>query len=149
MSDKITVSEVAEVIKRFKIEPETTREIIEALNERIAAAEADSPEPKPRGKQQYCILVSDPAGKIPQGLVGWVVQIPENASPASVNDRVNKAAHEFNATKKGRLIPVKSVGEAMESVKRKHFKNAELAVKTKMPVAVLVTNNKLSEAPSV
>jgi hypothetical protein len=68
---------------------------------------------------------------------------PENASPFSTMDRVFKGAYDFNASKKGRLLPVKSIGEALESVSAKYFKEAELWAKTKMPVAVIVTDNVL------
>ena len=54
---------------------------------------------------------------------------------------VNRGAYDFNASKKGRLLPVKSVGEALESASAKYFKESELWVKTKMPVAVVVTDN--------
>ena len=41
------------------------------------------------------------------------------------------------------FLPVKSVGEALESAGAKYFKDAELWVKTKMPVAVMLTDNVL------
>ena len=148
MSDKIEISQVAEIIKRHKIEPATLRDIVEEMNALIQEKD-EGEESVPRAKQAFNIVISDPSGKVPQGLVGWVVQIPENASPASIMDRVFGAAHEFNASKKGRLLPVKSVGEAFESVSRKFFKEKELHTKTRTPVAVIVTDNKLSEPPSV
>ena len=46
-------------------------------------------------------------------------------------------------SEKGRLLPVKSVGESLESVSAKYFKEAELWVKTKLPVAVMITDNLL------
>jgi len=90
------------------------------------------------------VLLSDPSGKLPQkDLTGWVVQIPESASPYSTTDRIFKGAYDFNASKKGRLLPVKSIGEALESASAKYFKESELWVKTKLPVAVVVTDNVL------
>jgi len=71
------------------------------------------------------------------------VQIPENASPFSTTDRIFKGAYDFNASKRGRMLPVKSVGEALESAGAKYFKEAELWVKTKLPVAVVKTDNVL------
>ena len=76
-------------------------------------------------------------------LTGWVVQIAEDASPYSTTDRIFKGAYDFNASKKGRLLPVKSVGEALESASAKYFRESELWVKTKLPVAVVVTDNVL------
>lgn len=142
MSAKIPVSQAAEIIKRHKVEPATLRAIVEEMNE--ATRPAAGEEKKPRAKKQFVILLSDPEGKLPkQEMVGWVMQIPENASPHSTVDRIFKGAYDFNASKRGRLLPVKSVGEAIESVSAKFFKEADVWAKTKLPVAVMVTDNVL------
>ncbi len=148
MSSKITVSQLAEILKKHReITPAVLREVVEELN--AAIEPEDDKEVAPRAKQQLVVVVSDPEGKIKQDLVGWVAQIPENASPLSVIDRVMKAAHDFNASKRGRLLPVRSVGEAFESIPRKWFKTNDIQVKTKTPVYLIRTDNRLTEAPSV
>jgi hypothetical protein len=75
--------------------------------------------------------------------VGWVVQIPEDESPVTTQDRLFRGAYDFNASKRGRLLPVKTVGEAIENVPAKHFKEADLWVKTKTPVLILRTDNRI------
>ena len=138
---KIEVSQVAEILKKHKLDPSILREIVEEMNEITSPAADDDIKP-PAPKKQFVILLSDPAGKLPQKeLTGWVVQIPEDASPFSTTDRIFKGAYDFNASKRGRMLPVKSVGEALESGSAKYFKESELWVKTKMPVAVVVTDN--------
>lgn len=140
---KVEISTVADVCKKRKVEPALLREIIEELNE-ITAPAADEDIKPPAPKKQFVVILSDPSGILPKkDLVGWVVQIPENASPFSTMDRVFKGAYDFNASKKGRLLPVKSIGEALESASAKYFKESELWVKTKLPVAVVVTDNVL------
>jgi hypothetical protein len=140
---KIEVSQVAEILKKHKLDPSILREIVEEMNE-ITAPAADEDIKPPAPKKQFVVLLSDPASKLPaKDLTGWVVQIPEDASPHSTTDRIFKGAYDFNASKRGRLLPVKSVGEALESGSAKYFKEAELWVKTKMPVAVVVTDNVL------
>jgi hypothetical protein len=140
---KITVSQVAEILKKHReITPAVLREVVEELNA-VTQPESDDIQP-PAAKKQFVVVVSDVEGKLPkQDLVGWVVQIPEDASPFSTLDRVFKGSYDFNASKRGRMLPVKSVGEAFESVPRKFFKEAEIMVKTKLPVAVIVTDNVL------
>ena len=139
---KIQVSKVAEILKKNQIEAATLRRVIEEMN--IAVQPDSTEEAPPAIKKQFCIVVSDPNGVMPDiDLVGWVLQIPENESPATVADRVFRAAYDFNASKKGRLLPVKTVGEALENVGAKHFKDADLWVKTKTPVLVLQTNNQI------
>lgn len=138
---KIEVNQVAEILKKHKIEPSLLREIVEAMNE-VTQPAADEDIKPPAPKKQFVIVLSDPEGKLPQKeMTGWVVQIPENASPFSTNDRIFKGAYDFNASKKGRMLPVKSIGEALESVGAKYFKESELWVKTKLPVGVVVTDN--------
>ena len=138
---KIEVSQVAEILKKHKIAPSLLREIVEDMNNVTQPGGDDDLKP-PAPKKQFVVLLSDPAGKLPKpDLVGWVVQIPENASPHSTPDRIFRGAYDFNASKRGRLLPVKSVGEALESGSAKYFREAELWVKTKLPVAVMVTDN--------
>ena len=140
---KIEVNQVAEILKKHKLEPSILREIVEEMNE-ITAPAADEDIKPPAPKKQFVVLLSDMDGKLPKkDLTGWVVQIPENASPFSTTDRIFKGAYDFNASKKGRMLPVKSIGEALESASAKYFKESELWVKTKLPVAVVVTDNVL------
>lgn len=144
---KVSVSQVAEILKAHKeITPATLREIVEELNEVIEPVDGEVKPPK--AKQQLVALIADADGLIKRDLTGWVLQIPEDSSPASVLDRVMKAAHDFNASKRGRLLPVKSVGEAFEAIPRRFFKEAELTVKNKTPIYFLRTDNKLGEAPT-
>jgi hypothetical protein len=90
------------------------------------------------------ILVSDPDGKLPKhDFVGWVLQIPDTESVATTLDRIFRSSYDFNTTKKGRLLPVKTVGEAIENVPAKAFKEADVWVKTKTPVLVLRTDNEI------
>ena len=62
---------------------------------------------------------------------------------ATALERIHRATYEFNTTKKGRLLPVKTIGEAMETIPAKHFKEADLWVKTKTPVLLLKTDNEI------
>lgn len=137
---KIEINQVAEILKRNKAEPSLLRAVVEEMN---ALAQAGAEEEKPPAvKKQFVILVSDPEGRLPaQDFAGWVLQIPDNESPVTSLERIHRAVYEFNATRKGRLLPAKSVGEALEAVPAKHFKEAEIWVKTKTPVLVLSTDN--------
>lgn len=144
---KIEINSVAEILKKHKLEPKLLREIIDELNNLTLVSEGDDATP-PAPKKQFVVLLSDATGLIRQridarNLVGWVLQIPEDASPFSTEDRIIKAAYEFNASKRGRLLPVKTVGEALETVTARYFKESDAWVKTKLPVAVIVTDNVL------
>lgn len=144
---KIEVNKAAEIIKSEQVEPAALRRIIEKMN--LAVQPEPGEEKPPAVKKQFVIIVSDPEGRIPKNdFVGWVVQIPESESPATTLDRINRAAYDFNTTKKGRLLPVKTVGEAIESVPAKFFKEADAWVKTKTPVLVIKTTNEIPRETS-
>ncbi|MEO7412139.1 MAG: hypothetical protein ABIZ81_02185 [Opitutaceae bacterium] len=140
---KIDVSKVAEILKKNQIDPALLRRVIEEMNLAVEPDTGDDDKP-PAVKKQFVILVSDPEGRMPKtDFVGWVLQIPESESPATTEDRLFRSSYDFNTTKKGRLLPVKTVGEAIENVPAKFFKEADLWVKTKTPVLVLKTDNEI------
>lgn len=138
---KINVNSAAEIIKRHEVDPEKLRAIVEEMN-LLVQPDVDE-EKNPHEKKQFCVLVSDPDGKIQGGMVAWVLQIPENESVLTTQERIFKAVYEFNTTKKGRLMPAKTVGEALENVPAKHFKETGIWCKTKTPVLLLTTDNEI------
>lgn len=139
---KIEVNKVAEILKKNEISPAVLRRVIEEMN---LAVQPDSGEEKPPPvKKQWVILVSDPDGRLPKhDFVGWVLQIPDSESVATTLDRLYRSSYDFNTTKKGQLMPVKTVGEAIEAVPAKFFKEADVWVKTKTPVLMLRTDNEI------
>jgi hypothetical protein len=144
---KIDVNQVAEILKRNDLEPALLRQIMEELN-LIAQPEVDEEKP-PAVKKQTCIIISDPKGDLPEAeFTGWVVQIPEDASVTTTVERIHKAAYEFNTTKKGRLLPAKTMADAIENVAAKHFKEQQIWIKTKEPVFMLRTNNEIPQEES-
>jgi hypothetical protein len=144
---KIEINQVAEILKRNKATAELLRSAVEEMN-LLARSEANE-EKAPAVKKQHVIIVSDPDGRFPkEDFAGWVVQIPDNESPVTTLERIHRAAYEFNASKKGRLHPVKTVGEAIESVPAKHFKEAETWIRTKTPVLVLKSDNIIPRDPT-
>lgn len=143
---KIEVNTVAEILKKNQIDPTLLRRVIEEMNLAVQPEPGDEEKP-PAVKKQFVILLSDPEGRMPKhDFVGWVLQIPENESVATTQERIFRGCYDFNASKKGRLLPVKTVGEALENVAAKYFKEAEVWVKTKTPVLVLKTDNEIPKA---
>ncbi len=140
---KIEVNKVAEILKKNELSPAILRRVIEEMNLAVQPEPGDEESP-PAVKKQFVVLVSDPEGRIPKhDLVAWVLQISEEESVVTTLDRVHRGAYDFNASKKGQLLPVKTVGEAIENVPAKYFKEADVWVKTRTPVLVLKTDNKI------
>jgi hypothetical protein len=140
---KIDVSKVAEILKKSELDPALLRRVIEEINLAVQPDPADEDKPPPL-KKQFVILVSDPDERLPKtDFAGWVLQIPESESVATTQERIIRSAYDYNATRKGRLYPAKTIGEAIENIPAKHFKEAEVWVKTKSPVIVLRTDNEI------
>ena len=139
MSSQIPIAKAEDIIRKNEPDPAVARRIVEELNNLLADEGAPKP---PAVKKQYVVVISDPEGRLPScDFVAWVVQIPESESPSTTIDRITRSAYDFNVTKKGRLLPVKTIGEALESVPSKFLKEADVFVKTKVPVLVVKTDN--------
>ena len=139
---KIEINQVAEILKKNQADPKLMRSVIEEML-LLAQAAQEADENKPKAvKKQNVILISDPEGRLLMAdFAAWELQIPDSESPCTTLDRIYRATYDFNASKKGRLYPAKTVGEALENVPAKFFKETELWVKTKTPVLVLTTDN--------
>lgn len=131
------------ILQQHEFDTRQIASILEDIEREINIQKEENP-PAPAVKKQHCILISDPEGDLPEkDLVGWVVQIPEEDSPATVEERLFRSSYEFNATPKGRRMPVQSVGEACEVVPARIHKEQSIWVKTKEPVLMLRTSNKI------
>lgn len=119
--------------------------LIEDLSFEARAAD-DAEEKTPAVKKQFVVIVSDPHGEIAalgKNFTGWVVQIPEDDNPAVALERIHWGAFDFNRTPKGRRLPLKTVAEACEFGSAKIFKEHKVWVKTKEPVLVMRSDNKI------
>jgi hypothetical protein len=152
---KASIETVHEVLTNEHLEPDQINKILKQIEEQAAAeAEAAKAERGPTQKKQFVIILSDPSGFILGSfdkvfdLVGWVAQIPEDDDTATTMDRLTRAAYEYNTSKKGRKYPVKTIGEACEAVGARFLKEQGIAVKTKMPIQIVVTDNKIPEIES-
>lgn len=140
---KIDVSKAAEILKKNQVDPAILRRIIEEMN-LATEPDGDGAEKAPAIKKQFVIIISDPENRLPKNdFVGWVVQIPDSESPSTTLDRIFRSSYDYNTTKKGRLLPVKTVGEAIEAVPAKFLKEADIWVKHKTPVLVVKTDNEI------
>lgn len=139
---KIDVNKAAEILKKNHLEPALLRRIVEEFT--LALTPAELGEKLPAVKKQFVFLVSDPDGLLPRtDFAGWALQIPESESPATTLERIHRAAYDFNTTKRGRLFPVRTVGEALEHIPAAALKEADVWVKTRTPVILLRTNNEI------
>jgi hypothetical protein len=145
---KVDLDLVKHILQRNELDIRQVNAIIEDIQQEMKVLQEENP-PAPRVPKQFAILISDPEGVLPKtDLTGWVLQMPEEDSPAILEGQIHKAAYEFNQTPKGRRMPVKSIGEACESVPARIFKEQQVWVKTKEPVLMLRTDNEIPMEPT-
>ena len=145
---KVDLDLVKHILQRNELDIRQVNSIIEDIQQELKIIQDENP-PAPRVPKQFAILISDPEGALPKtDLTGWVLQMPEEDSPAILEGQILKAAYEFNQTPKGRRMPVKTIGEACESVPARLFKEQQVWVKTKEPVLMLRTNNQIPVEPA-
>lgn len=138
---KIDIELVKMVLQRNELDIRLVSQILEDINLEVKN-QAEEDEKLPSMKKQYTVLISDPDNQLEgKDLTAWVCQIPEEDSPALTQERIIRSAYEFNASPKGRRMPVKTIGEACEVVSSRFFKENKIWVKTKEPVLVLTTDN--------
>ncbi len=137
---KIPIELVAAAMKQAHVDPAKLREVIELINSEIAAQEKDEGEKQPAPKRQFVIL-TPPTESPGADKIGWIIQIEESEHPMTAVDKIVNAASTFNTSKRGRMLPVKTVGEAIENVSAKIFKEHGVWIKTKLPVTVCSSSN--------
>ena len=147
---KVKTEIVKSIIERNEVEVRKRNQILQDIKHVLEQEDMDKEMKPPTPKKEFVIIISDPKGALaaayPDGVTGWVTQIEEGEAPQSALDKLHAAAYEFNASPKGRKFPVETVGEACETVKAKFLKDAGVWVKTKTPVLVVATDNKIPKA---
>lgn len=147
---KVSVELIHEVLSQNNLEPETIQKVLAQIEEQAAAElEAEKANREPTVKKQFVMIISDPRGTLPEeDYVGWIAQIPEDENVGTTMEKLIRASYEYNISKKGRKYPVKSIGEACEAVGSRFLKEQNIAIKTKTPVTIIRTDNKIPEIES-
>ena len=140
---KVDIELVKLVLQRADLDARKVTQIIEDINFEAKNQVSDEEKEKPV-KKQYVVVVSDPNGRFTDAdYVGWVLQIPDDENPASALEKIHKGAYDFNASPKGRRMPLKTIAEACEFGSAKIYKKHKVWVKTKEPVLIVRSNNKI------
>lgn len=139
---KVDIELVKMVLTRNEVETRLVAGILQELQQE-QAAEADDDKEKPC-KKQWVVVVYDPEGELEgKEFTGTIVQIPEDESVYTAVERLHRAGYEFNTTKKGRRMPVKTVGDVCEHVPARIAKEQKIWIKHKEPCFLLPTDGLL------
>lgn len=135
---KIDIELVKRSLYRAQLEEKEIAKIIEDLI--FATNEiAKENEKEPSKKKQFVIVANDPFGELAKlhDFTGWVVQIDDDANPATTLDKIRSCVCDFNLTPKGNRLPLKTFAEACEYLPTKITKEHKLSIKTKTPVLIV------------
>lgn len=139
-----TIRESLVANKAADLFPKIEKDLIAAQQE-----EKENREPAAKkGKSQFQIVLSDPEGLMPKGVqfVGWALKMEDGAPLTAAIQRIKDAAIAHNNSKRGRKVPVNSIGETIQFVKRNHWKRddgGKTLPQNAEPVYIQVTDNKL------
>lgn len=145
MAKKIDIELVEMVLRHAGLTTVQQQQILEDI--RFESKQVVSDDREPPEKKQFVVILNDPYGKLEETgfeFSGWVVQIPEDADPHSAPRKLYGGAYDFNQTPKGLKMPLKTIAEACELGSVKIFKEHKIWIKTKEPVLIIPTNNKLA-----
>ena len=141
---KIDVETLKFILQRNEPDIRKVNDIMHDIQMELQAEEEERANRPPAVKKQFSIVLADSEGEFAgKDITGWVVQIPEEDSVTDAPERIISAAYEYNASPKGRRMPVETIGEACEAVTAKLFKEQNIWVKTKVPVLAVPTANKI------
>lgn len=130
------------VLTRNEVDTRLVADIIKEIMQE-SAAEVDE-DKEPAIKKQYVVVVYDPENELEgKEFTGSIVQIPEDESVYTAVEKLHRAGYEFNTTKKGRRMPVKTVGEVCEHVPARIAKEQKVWIKHKEPCFLLATDGLL------
>ena len=142
---KVDMDIVKFVLQRNELDIRIVSQIMEDIEVELKNQTDDEEKPPPK-KKQFVMMVSDPEGELEgKNYTGWILQIPEEDSPYTAEERIIKSAYEYNASKRGRRMPVKSIGEACEVVPLRFQKEQNVWIKTKEAVLIVRSSNVLPD----
>ena len=143
---KIDIEKLKHILHRNESDIQKINDILNDIATELQIEQAEKEARPPAVKKQFITLIADNDGHLlDQDFASWVIQIPEEANPQSVINKIHQSAYTYNATPKGSRLPVKSMGETLESVSAKIFKENEIWVKTKIPVLAVSCKNQLPQ----
>ena len=143
---KIDIEKLKHILHRNESDIQKINDILNDIATELQIEQAEKEARPPLIKKQFITLIADNNGQLlDQDFASWVLQIPEEANPQTVIDKIHQSAYAYNATPKGSRFPVKSMGETLESVNAKIFKENEVWVKTKLPVLAVSCKNQLPQ----
>lgn len=139
---KIDIDKLKQILHRNESDVQKINDILNEINLELQIEKEERDARPPLVKKQYITLIADSQGVLKDAdLATWVLQIPEEDNPHRIIEKIHASANTYNTSPKGRRLPVRSVGETLEIVSAKIFKENHVWVKTKIPVLAVSCDN--------
>jgi hypothetical protein len=138
-----TIFTVQESMRESGATSELIAAVVKTLRKTAAEEKASRDNAPKKAKTQFVALKlrSEESTSANGDHLGWILQLEESASPVVAYHRVIAAANAFNSSKKGRRVPVKTLGQALENVPARFYKTTNptevTRVKTRVAVAIM------------
>ena len=140
---KISIEDVEGILRKQNVDTQVVNTVIREMEE-VIQEEKDNKVPVPKQKNEFIIVLSDPNNELAgKDFVGWVVTQKQGEDAGLILDKIRAAAGETNAAKKRKKNMIMNMADAFYGIKRFFLKSRNVAVKTKEPVRVLITDGKL------
>ena len=142
---KIDISEIEEALKIALVEPDKQKEVLNHLQEVIKELEENKAAGAvPKQKNEFGVIIySDEPEWAQKEFTASVYTIPQGSDHGQVLAKISQAARESNEAAKKKKNIIETIGDAFQNLKRKWAKEKGVNFKTKIPVRVLISNNKL------
>lgn len=140
---KISIEDLQDVLTESGVEAQKQKKILELAQKAIEEEKqqkADSSVPKSKNEYGVVLYAPDLVGK---EYTASIYQIKVGDDHSTVLRRVSEAVNSQNLTAKRKKTVIDTMGLAFQKLKRKFIKEKEINIKTKTPVRVLVSDNKL------
>lgn len=133
---KADIDLVKETMTTEQVDPVKTERVIKRIVEAIDSEKAEKVR-EGHTKKQYIVAVSQDAGIVTEPCMGFVFRIPEDASPAEIEERINALGNEFNDSRKGRQYPAANIEDVAASATAAQQIKAECWVSSREPVWIM------------
>ena len=142
---KLAIEDVMQALQEAKVPKEQQGTVLNYLQQ-VAQEEAAQKEAEklPTQKNEFGVILFDADGLVAgKEFTAAIYQIPQGDDHNLVLGKISQAARDQVLAAKRKKYPINTMGEAVQNVKRKFTKDKNVNLKTKTPVRVLISNNKL------
>jgi len=140
---KISIEDVQQALNDAGVEKEKQQNILEHLVQVVKEEKEERENSSlPKQKNEFGVILYAP-DLVGKEYMASIYQIPQGGDHGLVLSKISDAAREQNVTAKRKKYSFIDLAGAIFGLKRKFLKDRNVSTKTKEPVRVLISDNKL------